>query len=52
MVAPIYMTTSDGTNPDWSSYKSKYAFFKKYKKYCKYVQNDTDSNDYVVIYKI
>lgn len=42
-----YVTLSDGSKPDWSSYVSKYAFFKQYKKVATYMKNDTDSDDWI-----
>ena len=42
-----YATLSDGSQPDWSSYKSKYAYFKQYKKVATYMKNDSDSDDWI-----
>ena len=42
-----YATLSDGSQPNWSDYKSKYAFFKQYKKIATYIRNDTESNDWI-----
>ena len=42
-----YATLSDGSKPNWGSYKAKYAFFKQYKKVATYMKNDTDSNDWI-----
>ena len=42
-----YATLSDGSQPDWSNYKSKYAYFKQYKKVATYMKNDTDSDDWI-----
>ena len=42
-----YATLSDGSKPNWGSYKDKYAYFKQYKKIATYMKNDTDSNDWI-----
>ena len=42
-----YATLSDGSQPDWSSYLGKYAYFKQYKKAATYMKNDTDSDDWI-----
>ena len=42
-----YATLSDGSKPNWSSYKAKYAYFKQYKKIATYMKNDTDSDDWI-----
>ena len=42
-----YATLSDGSKPKWDSYKDKYAYFKQYKKIATYMQNDTDSDDWI-----
>ena len=42
-----YATLSDGSKPDWSNYRGKYAYFKQFKKYATYMKNDTDSNDWI-----
>lgn len=42
-----YATLSDGSQPDWSNYLSKYAYFQQYKKIATYMKNDTDSDDWV-----
>lgn len=42
-----FATLSDGSKPNWSSYKAKYAYFKQYKKIATYMKNDTDSNDWI-----
>ena len=42
-----YATLSDGSKPNWDSYKGKYAYFKQYKKIATYMKNDTDSNDWI-----
>ena len=42
-----YATLSDGSQPDWSSYTSKYAYFKQYKKVATYMKNDSDSDDWI-----
>ena len=47
-----YATLSDGSKPDWSSYLTKYAFFKQYPKYATYMKNDTDSDDYIYYFDI
>ena len=47
-----YVTLSDGSKPDWSSYLAKYAFFQKYPKYATYMRNDTDSDDYIYYFDI
>ena len=47
-----YVTLSDGSKPDWSSYLAKYAFFQKYPKYATYMLNDTDSDDYIYYFDI
>ena len=47
-----YATLSDGSQFDWSSYKEKYAFFRKYPKYATYMRNDEDSDDYIYYFDI
>lgn len=47
-----YATLSDGSQPDWSSYLAKYAFFRQYPKYATYMKNDTDSDDYIYYFDI
>ena len=42
-----YATLSDGSKPEWDSYKDKYAYFKQYKKIATYMKNDTDSDDWI-----
>lgn len=42
-----FATLSDGSKPNWGSYKAKYAYFKQYKKIATYTKNDTDSNDWI-----
>ena len=42
-----YATLSDGSKPNWGSYKDKYAYFKQYKKIATYMKNDTDNNDWI-----
>ena len=42
-----YATLSDGSKPNWGSYKDKYAYFKQYKKIATYMKNDTDSDDWI-----
>ena len=42
-----YATLSDGSQPKWSDYLAKYAYFKQYKKIATYMQNDTDSDDWI-----
>ena len=42
-----YATLSDGSKPNWGSYKDKYAYFKQYKKIATYMKNDTDSNYWI-----
>ncbi len=42
-----YATLSDGSKPNWDSYKDKYAYFKQYKKIATYMKNDTDSDDWI-----
>ena len=42
-----YATLSDGSQPDWGNYTSKYAYFKQYKKVATYMKNDTDSDDWI-----
>ena len=42
-----YATLSDGSKPNWGSYRDKYAYFKQYKKIATYMKNDTDSNDWI-----
>ena len=42
-----FATLSDGSKPNWGSYKAKYAYFKQYKKIATYMKNDTDSNDWI-----
>lgn len=47
-----YATLSDGTQPDWSSYKGKYAFFKQFKKAATAIKNDNGSDDWIDYFKI
>ena len=47
-----YATLSDGTQPDWSSYKGKYAFFKQFKKVATAIKNDNGSDDWIDYFKI
>ena len=42
-----YATLSDGSKPNWDSYKGKYAYFKQYKKIATYMKNDTDRDDWI-----
>ena len=42
-----YATLSDGSKPNWDSYKDKYAYFKQYKKIATYMKNDTDNDDWI-----
>ena len=42
-----YATLSDGSKPNWGSYKAKYAYFKQYKKIATCMKNDTDSDDWI-----
>ena len=42
-----YATLSDGSKPNWDSYKDKYAYFKQYKKIATYMKNDTDRDDWI-----
>ena len=47
-----YATLSDDSQPDWSSYLAKYAFFRQYPKYATYMKNDTGSDDYIYYFDI
>ena len=42
-----YATLSDGSKPNWQDYKSKYAYFKHFKKIATYIKNDTESDDWI-----
>ena len=42
-----YATLSDGSKPDWQDYKSKYAYFKHFKKIATYIKNDTEGDDWI-----
>ena len=42
-----YATLSDGSKPNWDSYKGKYAYFKQYKKIATYIKNDIDRDDWI-----
>ncbi len=42
-----YATLSDGSQPNWSSFRTKFTFFKNYPMYATYIHNDTDSNDWI-----
>ena len=42
-----YATLSDGSKPNWGSYRDKYAYFKQYKKIATYMKNDTDRDDWI-----
>ena len=42
-----YATLSDGSQPDWENYKSKYAYFKQFKQIATYIKNDTENDDWI-----
>ena len=42
-----YATLSDGSKPNWLDYKSKYAYFKQFKKIATYIKNDTEGDDWI-----
>ena len=42
-----YATLSDGSQPNWQDYKSKYAYFKQFKKIATYIKNDTEGDDWI-----
>ena len=42
-----YTTLSDGSQPNWQDYKSKYAYFKQFKKIATYIKNDTEGDDWI-----
>ena len=42
-----YATLSDGSKPNWQDYKSKYAYFKHFKKIAAYIKNDTEGDDWI-----
>lgn len=42
-----YATLSDGSQPDWGSYLSKYAYFKQFKMVATFIKNDTESDDWI-----
>ena len=42
-----YATLSDGIKPNWQDYKSKYAYFKQFKKIATYIKNDTEGDDWI-----
>ena len=42
-----YATLSDGSKPNWQDYKSKYAYFKHFKKIATYIKNDTEGDDWI-----
>ena len=42
-----YATLSDGSQPDWQNYKSKYAYFKQFKQIATYIKNDTENDDWI-----
>ena len=42
-----YATLSDGSEPNWQDYKSKYAYFKQFKKIATYIKNDTEGDDWI-----
>ena len=42
-----YATLSDGSKPNWHDYKSKYAYFKHFKKIATYIKNDTEGDDWI-----
>ena len=42
-----YATLSDGSNPNWQNYKSKYTYFKQFKKIATYIKNDTEGDDWI-----
>ena len=42
-----YATLSDGSQPNWQDYKSKYAYFKQFKKIATYIKNDTEDDDWI-----
>ena len=47
-----WTTLSDNSQPDWSNYKAKYAFFKQFKKYSKNIRNDTDADDWIEYFEV
>ena len=42
-----YATLSDGSKPNWQDYKSKYAYFKQFKKIATYIKNDIEGDDWI-----
>ena len=42
-----YATLSDGSQPNWQDYKSKYAYFKQFKKIATYIKNDIEGDDWI-----
>ena len=42
-----YATLSVGSQPNWQDYKSKYAYFKQFKKIATYLKNDTEGDDWI-----
>lgn len=42
-----YATLSDGSKPNWQDYKSKYAYFKQFRKIATYIKNDTEGDDWI-----
>ncbi len=42
-----YATLSDGSQPNWQDYKSKYTYFKQFKKIATYIKNDTEGDDWI-----
>ena len=42
-----HATLSDGSKPNWQDYKSKYAYFKHFKKIATYIKNDTEDDDWI-----
>lgn len=47
-----YATLSDGSQPNWSNYRGKYAYFKAYSKYATYIKNDTEADDWIEYFAI
>ena len=47
-----YAMLSDNSTPNWGNYRSKYAYFRKFKKYCTYIKNDAEYDDWVDYYEI
>ena len=42
-----YAVLSDGSNPKWDAYRTKFAYFKQFKKIATTIKNDSDPDDWI-----